>query len=146
MSKDGEDHINIYSKGETILGRYLSNFTEQKFKDPYCGEFQSIEGYWYYNLTGDSNLKNYSGYKAKKYGQDQLKKIERNEWAVNKQRIKIALLCKLTQGNTFRLNDFIKSTLPFKHYYKYGDKIVEPKEGKWITDFFEDLRRILQNE
>jgi len=23
MSKDGEDHINIYSKGETILGRYF---------------------------------------------------------------------------------------------------------------------------
>ena len=31
-SKDGIDHINIYSKGKTELGKYLSNFTYAPIK------------------------------------------------------------------------------------------------------------------
>jgi hypothetical protein len=31
---DGIDHINIYSKGYTKLGRLLSNFTKSEFTHP----------------------------------------------------------------------------------------------------------------
>lgn len=140
--KDGEDHINIYSKGETELGRWLSNFTYAPFIHPYDGEFKSVEGYWYYDLTGDEKLTELYGYQAKKYGQSIL---EGDEWEVNKTYIKLAIICKLTQnGKTGMLGKFIDSTLPFRHYYKFGDKIVEPEQGKWVVEFFEDLRKLLK--
>jgi hypothetical protein len=145
--KDGEDHINIYSKGETELGKYLSNFAYVPFKHPYDGEFKSVEGYWYYNLTNYDYLKELYGFKAKQVGREYLEIInpEGDEWQVNETHIKIAILCKLTQGEPKMLKEFIQSELPFRHYYKYGDKIVEPKEGKWIVKFFEDLRKSLKD-
>ena len=45
---DGIDHINIYSKGYTKLGRLLSNFTKSEFTHPIYGHFMSVEGFWYY--------------------------------------------------------------------------------------------------
>ena len=38
--------------------------------------------------------------------------------------------------------EFKENTLPLKHYYFYGfgTKVVEPKEGKWIIDYIENLR------
>ena len=41
---DGVDHINIYSKGLTELGRFLSNF-EHILITTEDGDFNSIEGY-----------------------------------------------------------------------------------------------------
>lgn len=53
---DGVDHINIYSKGKTTLGRCLSNFANlgvdfalgdlEEFAD--YGKFATLEGLWYY--------------------------------------------------------------------------------------------------
>lgn len=40
---DGIDHINIYSKGKTTLGRMLSNFACTPFTHPEDGKFASIE-------------------------------------------------------------------------------------------------------
>lgn len=48
-NKDGIDHINIYSKGRTALGRFLSNFAQAEIETE-DGEFASIEGYWYWLL------------------------------------------------------------------------------------------------
>lgn len=144
--KDGIDHINIYSKGETVLGRYLSNFTYSPFKHPFDGEFKSVEGYWYYNLTGDEEQRNLYGFKAKERGRNYLKEInpEGNDWQVAHLSIKLALISKLTQCEPEMLALFIQSNLPFRHYYKYGDKIIEPERGGWIVEFFEDLRKLLQ--
>lgn len=142
--KDGEDHINIYSKGETELGKWLSNFSLTPFKHPYDGQFKSVEGYWYYDLSGDDELRDMYGYRAKKHGQSNIEGEDYTEWQVNKTNIKLAILCKLTQNNPEMLTEFINSNLSFKHYYKYGDKIVEPENGKWLVEFFEDLRKILK--
>ena len=46
-STDGIDHINIYSKGKTSLGRWLSNFAKSPIETE-DGHFDSIEGYWYW--------------------------------------------------------------------------------------------------
>lgn len=69
--EDGITHLNTYSKGNTELGRFCSNFA-------YCpietedGHFDSIEGYWGWLGVSESNaqrdeLRNLSGYKAKMF-------------------------------------------------------------------------------
>lgn len=45
--EDGIDHINIYSRGKTELGRMLSNFSECEIHKQY-GSFKSIEGLYHY--------------------------------------------------------------------------------------------------
>lgn len=45
--EDGIDHINIYSRGKTELGRVLSAFSECDISKSY-GEFKSIEGLYHY--------------------------------------------------------------------------------------------------
>ena len=44
---DGITHINVYSKGKTTLGRWLTNFAHTPI-DTIDGHFESIEGYWYW--------------------------------------------------------------------------------------------------
>jgi hypothetical protein len=47
-SEDGVTHINVYSRGNTELGRLLSNFAHTPFSHPEFGEFASVEGFWYW--------------------------------------------------------------------------------------------------
>lgn len=143
MDTDGIDHINIYSKGNTELGRYLSNFAHAPFTHPVYGEFQSLEGFWYYNLTGNEQLRNLYGYTAKSKGQELCKHRINDEWGIDRREVKVAILCKLTQNDPELFQDFLDSDLPFRHYYNFGGKIVEPAEGKWIVEFFTDLRKLL---
>lgn len=163
-SKDGIDHINIYSKGRTSLGLFLSNFTECDLVTE-DGEFSSIEGYWYWLLSpvygkgdcvecegsGDvafalcqacnrDSLRTLYGYEAKKVGraicgQDYPK--EKDQVFIDK--IKKAIQFKIE--NSGRKSDFIKSKLPFAHYYVYGDKVTVPTSGKWIIEYIEQLRK-----
>lgn len=142
---DGIDHINIYSKGTTSLGRSLSNFTYSPIATPE-GDFDSIEGYWYYlNSTHPDRdkLKKASGFEAKRLGRE-LKASDWNTSPEFKLKIITALANKLLSHPNI-LRDFLDNDLPFRHYYVYGGKIVEPKEGKWIVEFFEYLRVALIN-
>ena len=66
---DGIDFINIYSQGNTILGRMLSNFAEAECY--YDGmKFKCVEGFWYWYICGKKHdeLKTMIGYNAKKFG------------------------------------------------------------------------------
>jgi hypothetical protein len=47
--EDGVTHINIYSKGKTELGRWLTNFSYSPFNHPEYGKFLSMEGFWYWD-------------------------------------------------------------------------------------------------
>ena len=52
---DGIDHINVYSKGKTELGRMLTNFAYIPFE--YKGiKYASVEAWWYCYLLGDNAL------------------------------------------------------------------------------------------
>ena len=44
---DGVDHINVYSKGATELGRFLTNMNNIPVNTKH-GRFQSVEGYWHW--------------------------------------------------------------------------------------------------
>ncbi len=136
-TKDGIDHINIYSKGKTRLGIWLSNFQKEPFE---CedGKFYSIEGYWYFLGCGNEKLRKCYGYMAKKIGRESGAKdwLETEEF---KNKIKKAMEIKLTL-NPEMAKEFKYSVLPFKHYYiHYG--VIEVPEAKWILDHWELLRQ-----
>lgn len=44
------------------------------------------------------------------------------------------------------LQAFSRSTLPFDHYYVYGDRIVRKSRHQWQMDFLEELRQRLRTE
>lgn len=142
---DGIDHINIYSKGRTELGKLLSNFAVSPFTyEPY-GTFQSVEGFWYYYFTGCQYeiLKTLSGYSAKKYGQS-IQTERKDLTNADKAIILGALKCKLIQNKNI-LKLLIESSLPLKHYYFMSGKVILLPQYEWLVFFFENIREICKN-
>lgn len=137
-ANDGIDHINIYSKGQTELGRLLSNFAETPFEHPLFGYFESVEGFWYWAKTGKTHddLRYLSGYDAKSIGKKYKEVFNPNF----EKEVKECITLKIEQNPT--LFEMLKdSTLPFTHYYVYEDKIVEPKGNKWVVQHIECERK-----
>lgn len=144
LNTDGVYHINIYSKGNTELGRLLSNFSDLEV-DTIFGKFRSIEGLWYWLLTGQKHneFKSLVGFQAKALGRDLLS--DQSEWIQTPQDKLViiqAMISKLLLNKKL-LDLFLKNKLEYKHYYVYGDKVVEPTEGKWIINMWSTLQSIL---
>lgn len=155
---DGVTHINIYSRGQTRLGRLLTNLADKPVVHPTYGRFRTAEGLWYYLRTGMTceDLRSMSGFEAKIKGRE-LPIV----WHDNfKEEFQIACRSKLDNDPEL-MKVFVESTLPFEHYYFYeskktsaaGDtvealkaryKIIEPKDGRWLTEFWMALRIELQ--
>lgn len=136
--EDGITHINIYSKGATDLGRWLTNFAHVPFTHPTYGEFNSIEALWYYASTGfqHEELRSLSGFKAKEEGKKYSKvDIDPSEFASI---IKMGIRAKLI-GNPKMLGALIDTHLPLAHYYVYGGKPVHAGY-EWIILYIEDIR------
>ena len=146
---DGIDHINIYTKGETKLGRDLTNLSNVGFTYPDYGTFKSMEGFWYYYLTGCQfrELTNTNGFQSKSLGKT-LKEFRVDKEGLtegHKEVLKEGIRCKLRQ-NKHLLEDLISSDLPFSHYYYYGSK-DNPKvyylpQFDWIVDEITRIREI----
>lgn len=137
--KDGVTHINVYSKAKTKLGKFLSNFTKAPFVHPEDGQFNSVEGYWYWLSTKDDTLRGLHGFQAKAHG----RKVDGKDWVDTdefKRKIKMAVRAKMDHNQAMKA-EFTKSRLPLHHYYVYGGKVVEPKEGRWFIEFLEALRQ-----
>lgn len=151
---DGINHINVYSKGRTQLGRLLSNFAHTPFvADPQDGEFASVEAYWYWLKTGCKwdELKPLYGYNAKAIGKT-FPRVEMAEFDgknVFDELIKEAIRCKLRQNHDLRrlLKD---STLPLEHYYAYGSegnwKVIPLPQYQWMIDEISRCRDLLQRK
>lgn len=134
---DGADHINVYSKAKTELGRFLSNFahTPIETKD---GHFESIEGYWYWLSCHDDNLRNLYGWAAKDYG----RKVRAADWVDTpefRESIKAAIKTKL-ENNPEMLKRLQYCDLPLDHYYVFSGKINRPTNGRWIIEFLESFK------
>lgn len=140
-TKDGIDHINIYSKAKTELGRFLTNFAHTPIDNKF-GHFESIEGLWYWLGTRNDKLRNLYGFLAKKLGRESetITLLPTEEF---KSIIKEAIKQKL-DNNPIMKTKFIESSLPFKHYYAYGTKVVNAGFD-WIPEYFEELRRKLND-
>jgi len=136
---DGINHINVYSKGKTELGRLLSNFAHTPFV---CddGRFESVEGYWYWLGNKDDRLRSVYGYNAKSLGRKlpRQKSLSEEEF---KTKIKIAINKKIKQNNL--MNVLAISRLPFVHYYAW-DGHVKDAGYRWIVDHITTLRKWLQ--
>lgn len=139
VEDDGVTHINVYSKGRTALGRFLSNFAFTPFV---CsrGEFTSIEGLWYYAATGfqHEELRILFGAEAKTAG----RKLARVELLPGEFKciIKEGITCKLLAHPT-QLNALIDSELPLAHYYVYVGKVVDAGHS-WVIEYLEHIRAL----
>ncbi len=140
---DGIDHINIYSKGKTELGRLMSNFAFTPFELPLEGRFASVEAYWYWLQTKDDRLRGLSGFLAKSAGKKLLTLVDDETFieGFNK-KIKNAICAKINYNPEIG-KMLVKSELPFTHYYVFGNKKKEAG-FKWLVEFWEGLREELK--
>lgn len=129
---DGETHINIYSKGKTEIGRWLSNFSYSPIQTQH-GDFESIEGYWYWLTTLHSKLRTLHGFSAKKLGKECKKVREYSEEEFK------SYICKAIDAKLKTRAKWVVDSvnLPLAHYYEYSGKKVKKPEYNWITEHIE---------
>jgi hypothetical protein len=139
INNDGIDHINVYSKGRTYLGRLLSNFSYSPIKTE-DGDFISIEGYWYWLLCKNPNkdqLRLKFGKDAKELG----RQLGSSDWEseeeskIFREKIIKALRLKV-KGNLDIQSLLKKNSLPFVHYYVYKNKVKNVPGCNWFLDEF----------
>lgn len=139
--QDGINCINIYSQGQTALGKSLSNFADCRI-DISLGYFRTIEGLIFFLGSFDNSFRIKSGPAAKKDG----KRLNRNITLpedIFKGLIIEAMEAKLAkdEGLTEALRD---STLPLVHYYNmHGNKVFIPK-WDWQVAEWERIRSELK--
>lgn len=166
---DGIDHINVYSKGKTKLGRLLTNFARTPFIHPIHGKFASVEGCWYWlAVSGNGRayfpdeadeLRALHGNDAKVAGKELLQRPELDyaylvrstepTWSFM-QNVKSALLAKVEQNEALR-QMLKESTLPLVHYYVWGNnpanqKVSYPKKHDWVVNYLSDIRDYLNGK
>lgn len=147
---EGVDHINIYSNSRLEVGRAMSNFFKSVFIHPTYGKFYSVEGFYFWLLTGKQHhrLKSMFGFRAKQEGSllEKTRKVDKQF----KEEIMYAIGLKVVQ-NTYIQKLLIDSTLPFTHYYYYGDMMDKPKiydrskQDDYLIEAAEIIRIKLQN-
>lgn len=149
--RDGIDHINIYSRGATWLGREASNFSRCRMVVPDHGTFNSIEGYWYWLLTGYDHLRALTGHDAKKIGRETLKRNPGVRPDDFESRIKTAIREKVRQ-NLDLSRALADSTLPFTHYYVMTNRhtgqsnVIDANNHPWLIHEWECIRAELRGE
>ena len=138
---DGVTHINIYSKAETEVGKWLSNFSYTPIRLPGEGSFLCIEAYWYWLLTKDERLRGLRGISAKHLGKSLKSKHKPIDGFEDK--IKKAIDIKL-KSNLDLCRVLCTSNLPLCHYFTYEDKRVDAGY-EWITEHIEERRKLLRD-
>jgi hypothetical protein len=141
---DGVNHINIYSKGRTELGQFLSNFAYSPIEIDGLS-FASLEGYWFWLRTHDERLRSLFGFEAKDLGGN-LKVTVLISTDEFKKKFRRAMNLKIQDDRYYKFQKtFIESTLPFAHYYVYNGKIKKPGH-QWVIEHWTLIRSILKEE
>lgn len=139
------DHLNVYSKSKSRLGRLLTNFAKADINTP-DGRFASVEGYWYWMSIPSTNphrdeLRSLFGWQAKKRGRelriecgDNLRFDPKFE-----EKIRLAVRDKLVHADKCILN-LPESSLPLAHYYvtKNGRVIDMNYKFGWLTQIWQE--------
>lgn len=153
LEDDGTQVINIYSAGQTELGRFLSNFSRVSLDLPAYrpgeaapGRFASIEGYWYWlGLAGHprrDELRDTWGLKAKQLGRELRAGAEAQQVEDFEGRIRAAITHKVRAYP--RMAALMRaSTLPFVHVYAFKNGLRDAGY-RWIVDHMTQLRAELQ--
>lgn len=119
--EDGVSHINVYSKGKTQLGRWLTNPSPLGFHHPVHGRFRSVEGFHYFlkNGTKDKSYAELNGFEARRKGIAEKYLNQKNPDFDRLMRS--AWLCKITQHQCL-YELVLANELPLAHYYYYGNE------------------------
>jgi hypothetical protein len=137
--EDGTTHINIYTRGQTTLGRWLSNLANVKVTINNV-TFRSLENYWFWlqaNEEAKPFLVSCPPFDAKNYFKHHPEHRIPQDPSFE-ENIKQAMKHKLHQHPDMA-KVFAASTLPFAHYYQYGGKPV-PAGYDWIVEHWEETR------
>ena len=151
-NNDGIDHINVYSKGKTALGRMLTNMADIGFDHPEHGKFRSMESFWYWYVTGRKHdgLKLMKPFEAKKEGKELLGDSGEVLSEEDKKEIIKAIRLKIQQNKSKFFDLMRDSDIPFKHYYWYGNengyKVIELPQYEWMIKELERIRHIIKTK
>lgn len=155
---DGVDHINVFSRAKTALGKKLTNFNRNYFVHPKYGKFASVEACWYFRLLlehgiDSEEIKLTYGFAAKELGR-KLLPVKDDDSAGNfsddfKEDICEAIRCKLRQNKDI-LKELTYSTLPLVHYYYFGKdeqnaKIITVPQYDWIIEEISRIRQVMRS-
>lgn len=139
---DGATHINVYSGGNTRVGREMSNMSTHPIQHPRHGDFKTVEGFWWWLSTGmkEDYFRTCNGFDARKRGV----KLEKITHTAFKHEVRYAIALKLRTHPEI-LKRLLASTLPLAHYYVYGrntkNPLVRPADrSMWVIDFLRDVR------
>jgi hypothetical protein len=139
---DGVTHVNIYSKGSTAIGRFLSNFADCHVNTE-DGYFRTIEGYWYWLSTKHEPLRNFPGWQCKKVGRS-LRGEDFPSDPDFQSKILKAIALKITSSE-WAVRELVKTDpLPLYHYYVADGKSIPVKDGLWVVSFISELRDALK--
>lgn len=149
---DGVDHINVYTKGATSLGKALSNLARIELTHPRYGRWPSVENLWYWLSTGkrahlEDEFRQCSPWDAKRIGTP----MERVKYPEFEQEILEAIEFKIKQ-NQWLADELKESTLPLTHYFVYGNadahgnyKVIDLSERyAWQLNHICTIRQELQ--
>lgn len=138
---DGINHINIYSKGSTAIGRFLSNFADCHIHTE-DGYFRTVEGYWYWLSTKHEPLRDFVGWQAKQVGRKQ-RGDDWNDSPEFQDKISKAIIIKILQDK-WAQQELIKTVqLPLYHYYVYNSKVLMAHDGFWMLTLIDWIRQEL---
>lgn len=138
---DGTKWINCYSRGQTPLGRDLTNLSDIGFTHPEYGQFNSMEGYWHWVSTGCKHpaFKTLRAWEAKERSRNTslYPKVRVSNF---EELIRTGLHLKLEQ-NPILANRLGECTLPLAHYYAYPGNVLDiPKNQIFWLESLEELR------
>ena len=149
---DGINHVNVFSKSRSKLGRMLSNFAHTPFT---LGEnkFESVESWWYWTKMNNINKsvlfpvftpEHLSEIKTKigKYAKDYFRELHKDDsssYSPTKEELKEAYLQKLIEHPDIEKMLF-ENTLPIAHYYVMFDKKVNADSTLWTAKLWEEIK------
>lgn len=149
---DGVDHINVYSKSRSKLGRMLSNFAHTPFTLEE-NRFESIESWWYWSKMNNINksvlfpifneeqlyeIKTLIGKEAKDYFR-LLYKGDSHEFNPESFELRIAYLRKLEEHPEIK-KMLMDNDLPIAHYYMMFDKKISAESYLWTAKLWEEIK------
>ncbi len=142
--KDGIDHINIWERGNTELGKVLSPSVTIPFNHSLFGHFETMEGFWHYihSAERDDRIRNMSGTSlknfARKLSPTRVKHFKALIVDANYQKIK-----KYKQI----VESLKDSTLPFDAYYTNTVGLrIRHNYSVWLCAGFEEIRKALKED
>lgn len=144
---DGVEHINIWAKGATWLGKFLSHRTLCELNLPE-GRFLCVSAYWYHlTCKEDSRLSHVNGWETELLAAQltALPKKQQLPAAELQAKIKKALDAKIKWSDYWQ-EEFTESELPFLHYYldAEGNVVDESRKYRWLLNHLEARRTLLQ--